>query len=121
MSIIECPLAERSLTYVWRAVCSLERLTPDRGVAALVDGHAVAVFGLRDGSLHAIDDLDPCSGAGVLSRGLVGDHDGVVTIASPLHKQRFDLASGRCLDADARVRVHDVHVIDGVVHVRLAP
>jgi nitrite reductase (NADH) small subunit len=81
----------------------------------------VAVFLLIDGSIHVVDNIDPCSGANVLSRGLVGDVDGVPTVASPLYKQRFELPTGRCLDAEASVRVHDAHVIDGVVHVRLAP
>ncbi|MFV0306146.1 MAG: nitrite reductase small subunit NirD [Desertimonas sp.] len=110
----------RPLTLTWVVVCPVARLTPDRGVAALVDGRAVAVFRLADGSLHAIDNLDPCSGVSLLSRGIVGDAGGVVTVASPMYKQRFDLATGRCLDADVGVDVHDVHVIDGVVVVRLA-
>jgi nitrite reductase (NADH) small subunit len=101
-------------------VCPLGRLTPDRGVRALVDGVAVAVFLLTDGSLHAIDDVDPCSGTSVLSRGLVGDAGGVATVASPMYKQRFALTTGRCLDAEAVVRVHAAEVLDGVVHVRLA-
>jgi nitrite reductase (NADH) small subunit len=111
---------DRPLTYVWVPVYPIDRLTPDRGVAALADGHAVAVFLLSDGTIHVLDNIDPCSGASVLSRGLVGDVAGVATVASPLYKQRFELAKGRCLDADVSVRVHDAHVIDGVVHVRIA-
>ena len=101
-------------------VCPIGRFTPDRGGAALVDGIAVAVFLLADGSWHAIDNVDPVSGASVLSRGIVGEVDGVTTVASPMYKQRFVLSTGECLDADVRVRVHEVHPVDGVVHVRLA-
>ena len=55
----------------------------------------------------------------MLSRGLVGDAGGVPTIASPLYKQRFDLRTGRCLDADVEpLSVHDVEVHDGAVVVR---
>lgn len=101
-------------------VCPLDRLLPDRGVAALVDGTAVALFRLSHGELLAIDNLDPISGASVLSRGIVGDVDGVPTVASPLYKQRFDLRTGRCLDDGAfSVRAHDVHCEGEVVHVRL--
>jgi len=104
----------------WTLICALERLTPDRGVAALVDGRAVAIFLLADGSLHAIDNVDPISGASILSRGLIGDVDGTPTVASPMFKQRFDLACGRCIDAvDVAVQVHDVGLHDGAVHVRL--
>jgi nitrite reductase (NADH) small subunit len=106
----------------FHAVCRLDRLTPDRGVAALVEGTAVAVFLLSGGELHAVDDVDPISGASVLSRGLVGDAGGVPTVASPLFKQRYDLRTGRCLDDQAvAVRVHEVRCVAGMVHVRLRP
>ena len=114
MSVVERPVGQ------WVAICALDRLTPERGVAALVDGRAVAVFRLSSGELYAVDDRDPCSGASVLSRGLVGDVDGTPTVASPLYKQRFDLRTGACLDANVTgLGVHHVAVVDGVVHVRL--
>jgi nitrite reductase (NADH) small subunit len=106
----------------WVEVCPLDRLTPNRGVAALVGGRALALFLLADGSLHAIDNIDPISGASVLSRGIVGDADGSPTVASPMYKQRFDLRSGRCLDRDhTTVATHDVRERDGNVEVRLQP
>ena len=105
-----------------RAVCALDCLVPERGVAALLDDVPVAVFRLWSGAVVAIDNIDPVTGASVLSRGIVGDAGGVPTVASPLYKQRYDLRTGRCLDDEhARVRVHDVRVIDGVVHVALQP
>jgi nitrite reductase (NADH) small subunit len=104
----------------WTAVCPASALVPDRGVCALVDGRAVAVFLCGTGLVHAVDDRDPCSGASVLSRGLVGDADGVPTVASPMYKQRFDLRTGRCLDADVTpLAVHDVRIVDGEVQVRV--
>lgn len=104
----------------WTAVCPLAAILPDTGVTALVDGVQVAVFALSDGSVHCLDAHDPCSGANVLGRGIVGDVDGVDVVASPVHKQRFVLSSGRCLDADAAVVTHAVRVVDGRVEVRLA-
>ena len=103
-----------------QAVCPLASLSAGRGVAALVEERPIAVFLLADGSLHAIDNVDPCSGASVLSRGVVGEADGITTIASPMFKQRFDLRTGRCLDRDASVAVHDISCVDGIVRVRLA-
>ena len=104
----------------WATVCDVERLTQDRGVAALVNGRGVAIFRLSGGQLHAIDNDDPCSGASVLSRGIVGDVDGEPTVASPMYKQRFELRTGRCLDADTSVGVHEIRAVDGIVEVRLA-
>lgn len=111
-------LIERTTTYA--PICAVDRLTPDRGVAALVDGLPVAVFLLGTGELVAIDNLDPISGASVLSRGIVGEVEGITTVASPLYKQRFDLHTGRCLDDETvHVSIHDVRVVDGTVEVRL--
>ena len=102
-------------------ICEARRLTVNRGVAALVDGRAIAVFALADGSLAAIDNIDPCSGANVLSRGIIGDVDGTPTVASPMYKQRFDLFSGRCLDVEGvRVDVHLATIVDDMIVVQLS-
>jgi nitrite reductase (NADH) small subunit len=103
-----------------QAVCPLACLAPGRGVAALVDRRPIAVFLLADGSLHAVDNVDPCSGAGVLSRGVIGEAEGVPTVASPMFKQRFDLRTGQCLDADVTIAVHQVRCVEGIVRVRLS-
>ncbi|MFI8927448.1 nitrite reductase small subunit NirD [Streptomyces sp. NPDC053474] len=93
----------------WLTVCAASLLTPGRGVAVLLpDGRRqAAVFLDRYGRVYAIDNRDPFSGAAVLSRGLLGSADGRVYVASPLLKQRFDLATGQCLDDDdVRVGVY---------------
>ena len=113
-------VVERTVSFI--PICAVERLTPDRGVAALIGETAIAVFLLSTGELHAIDNVDPISGASVLSRGIVGDVDGSPTVASPLYKQRFELRTGRCLDADhVSVAVHETRQVDGTVEVRLRP
>lgn len=104
-------------------ICPIDRIVPDRGVAALVQGHPVAVFLLSDGLLAAVDHIDPFADAPVMARGLVGSHEGRTTVASPLLKQRFDLVTGQCLDSDDRTKnlaVHTAFVADGWVYVRLA-
>ncbi|RDG35414.1 nitrite reductase (NAD(P)H) small subunit [Streptomyces corynorhini] len=83
----------------WFAVCEPSALTPGRGVAVLLPGgRQAAVFLDRAGVPYAVANQDPFSGAYVLSRGLTGTHEGRFFVASPLLKQRFDLATGRCLD-----------------------
>lgn len=102
-------------------VCTLDDLEVERGRAALIDGEQVALFLLPDGTVHAVDNLDPYSDAHVISRGIVGTRGDVPTVASPLHKQVFDLRTGECLDtqgkSDARLRVWPVAVIAGTVYV----
>jgi len=68
----------------------------------------------------AIGNVDPFSGAAVLSRGIVGDRGGVPTVASPVYKQVFDLRTGRCLDDPAvTVPTYPVRVHDGLVEIGL--
>ena len=101
----QTPVIQLAVDGTWFTVCALSRLTPGRGVAALLpDGGQVALFVDRAGSAYAIDNRDPFTGAYVLSRGLVGSVAGRPFVASPLLKQRFDLATGACLDDD-EVRV----------------
>lgn len=105
----------------WTPVCRRDDLIADRGVCALVGERQVAIFFLSGGELFALDNIDPICGAAVLSRGLVGSAGDVLTIASPMYKQRFDLRTGRCLDAeDVAVAVHSVRVHDGWVEVLVA-
>ena len=79
-------------------MCAYDELLPERGVAALVGPAQVAVFRTFDGSLHAVGQPGPFTGAFVLSRGIVGTRGESPTVASPLHKQVFDLRTGACLD-----------------------
>jgi nitrite reductase (NADH) small subunit len=102
----------------WIAVCRYDDLIPERGVAALVDGEAVALFRTHDGALHALSNLDPFSNASVLSRGIVGDRGGRPMVASPIYKQVFELATGMCLDdPTVSVRTYPVRLVDGIVEV----
>jgi nitrite reductase (NADH) small subunit len=105
----------------WTAVCRYEDLLPERGAAALLGDQQVALFRSATGEVHAIGNIDPFTGAAVLSRGIVGSRGDVPTVASPLHKQVFDLRTGWCLDdsGDGLVSVptYDVRVRGGIVEV----
>jgi NAD(P)H-dependent nitrite reductase small subunit len=100
-------------------ICRIEDIVPDTGVAALVGGEQVAVFRI-DQEIYAIGNRDPFSGANVLSRGIVGDLKGELVVASPVYKQHFSLATGRCLeDAAVAVPVYRAWVEDGFVAVAM--
>ena len=102
----------------WTAVCRYDELLPERGVAALIGAGQVALFRAFDGSLYAIGNQDPFTGACVLSRGIVGTRGDIPTVASPLHKQVFDLRTGACLDDQTvSVPVFAVRERDGQVEV----
>ncbi len=96
----------------WVAVCGTDVLSAGRGAAVLLpDGEQAALFMDRSGTVYAIGNRDPFTGAYVLARGLLGSAAGRPFVASPLLKQRFDLATGACLDDDeVSVPVYAVRV-----------
>jgi len=103
-------------------VCRLDDIVPDEGVAALVDGEQVAIFRLDDDSVHAVGNFDPFSHANVLSRGIVGDLNGELVVASPVYKQHFSLRTGRCVEDEiVRIPVYHARIEDGHVVVEPRP
>ena len=91
-------------------VCRLDDILPDTGIAALVDGEQIAIFRI-DQKIYAIGNRDPFSGANVLSRGIVGDLNGELVVASPVYKQHFSLLTGQCIeDASVSVPVYRARV-----------
>jgi nitrite reductase (NADH) small subunit len=111
-------------TQEFTAVCKVTDLEVERGATALVHGQAVAIFRTHEDEIFALGNYDPFARASVLARGIVGTRGDVPFVASPMHKQAFDLRTGKCLDdAATTVPTYDVRVIDGVVHVgpRLTP
>jgi nitrite reductase (NADH) small subunit len=99
---------------IWTAACRYDFLIPNRGVGVLLsDGSQVALFRLQDGALAAVGNIDPFSGAAVMSRGIVGDRAGRPTVQSPIKKQAFALDDGTCLD--------DPNVALPVYRARLTP
>ncbi len=85
-------------TLNWTAVCAVADILPNTGVCALVGDRPVAVFRIGEDRFYAIDNVDPKSGASVLSRGLVGNLGEHTVVASPLYKNHFDLTTGACLE-----------------------
>jgi nitrite reductase (NADH) small subunit len=103
----------------WTTVCALAQIPPNSGVCALVGGEQVAVFRVGTGAeVYAIANYDPFSQAFVLSRGIVGDRNGIPKVASPIYKQNFNLLTGQCLDDQAiAVPSYPVRVVDDQVQV----
>lgn len=117
---------DQQSTSAWIELCSVEDLVPERGVAALLPAldadhpaQQIALFRTFDGAVFATQQLDPYSEAFVMSRGIVGDYKSAPTVASPVYKQVFDLATGVCVNPQSRDRrnlaVYPVEVHAGVV------
>ncbi|BBW99228.1 nitrite reductase (NAD(P)H) small subunit [Mycolicibacterium moriokaense] len=104
---------------VWTTACAYDDLMPCRGVGVLLPGGVqAALFRLDDASLYAVGNIDPFSGAAVISRGIVGDRGGRPTVQSPIKKQAFGLDDGICLDdPDVALPVYPTRVVDGDVQI----
>lgn len=120
----------------WERACLLADLFPERGAAALFGDVQIALFRLPDddaygghaGRVYAVQNLDPFSAANVMSRGIVGTRAGEPTVAAPVYKQVFSLATGTCLamadkspkdDLQADLVAYPVEVREDVIYVGL--
>jgi len=105
----------------WIDICDVSVIPPFSGVAALVCGEQIAIFRLgSDNEVYAVSNYDPFSHANVISRGIVGDRNGVVKVASPIYKQSFSLVTGDCLDdSSVRLLTLPARVVNNVVQVGL--
>ena len=105
----------------WTTICQDEQLSANLGICALVGAYQVAVFRVKD-QVFALDNFDPFSGVNVISRGIVGDLQGHLVVASPIYKQHFDLTTGQCLEDDTvSLNVFPVRVHKGAIQVKPAP
>jgi len=104
----------------WQRIARLADLPEDRGVAVLIDDEPIALYHLAGGSVFAVSHIDPKTAMPVMARGLIGSKDQQVFVASPLHKERYDLRTGQCLDDDSlHLRVYALQVDDGDVLLRV--
>ena len=103
-------------------ICKLDDIIPETGVCALVGGEQVAIFRTHHDEVYAMHNFDPFSKANVISRGLLGsceiDWQKVRYVASPMYKQRFELATGKCIDDDqVALKSYAVTVSHGAVFI----
>ena len=106
-------------TEQWLTVCQVTDIEPNTGVCALINNEQVAIFRIGETEeVYAIGNFDPFSKAYVLSRGIIGDRNGILKVASPIYKQNFNLKTGECLDDESvNVPSYPVKVVDGSIQV----
>lgn len=106
---------------MWESVCNIEDLLPNIGACALVNDQQVALFRVKGEQLdqiYAVGNYCPYGKANVISRGLVGDLQGRIVVASPLYKQHYALETGQCLEDDSlALPTYAVRVEGNVVQV----
>lgn len=85
------------------------------GTCVKVNDIQIAIFHLpTDGQWYAVQNYNPINQRMVLSRGIVGDKNGVPYIACPLHKHHYSLETGLCLtDANYSLQTFPIKEEDG--------
>ena len=96
----------------WLDICSTDDLVDYSGISAMINGQQIAIFYVPDAepSVYALDNFCPAANANVLARGMVGDINGELVVASPIYKEHFSLTTGQCLEKPLSVRVWPVNV-----------
>lgn len=104
----------------WHRVCAVADLEPAWGEAALIAGRQVAVFRMVSGEVFAVGQEDPATGAHVMARGITGSRGARPTLASPLHKEVYDLRTGECLGTPGlRLPTFGTRIVGGYIEVEL--
>ncbi|WP_400999102.1 nitrite reductase small subunit NirD [Agromyces sp. GXQ0307] len=106
------------LTTDWVPACGVADLEPGWGEVALVGARMVALVRVEGDEVYAVDHHDPHTGAPVMARGIVGSRGDRPTIASPLHKEVYDLGTGECFtDPSLGLRTYRTRVVGGMIQV----
>lgn len=102
----------------WLTICPLNDLIPFIGARALLGKRQIALFRVAMEKVYALGAYDPFSDAAVLSRGIVGDVQGQLVVASPIYKHHFNLKTGRCLEKPSvGVPAYKTRIVDDQVQV----
>ncbi|PCI62186.1 MAG: nitrite reductase (NAD(P)H) small subunit [Gammaproteobacteria bacterium] len=115
----------------WLSICQIDDILPNMGCCALVttasnQAQQIAIFRINsltsEEQLFALDNYCPFSQANVISRGIVGDLDDKIVVASPLYKQHFELSSGQCLEDETMfLNTYAVRLNGSTVELALSP
>ncbi|GGI84959.1 nitrite reductase small subunit NirD [Pseudarthrobacter scleromae] len=112
--------AVSGITGGWHSVCPVEDLEIAWGEAALVAGRQIALFRTGATEVFAVAHEDPATGAHVMARGILGSRGERPTIASPLHKEVYDLETGECFSTPGlAIATFRTRISDGMVEVEL--
>ncbi|WP_139416889.1 nitrite reductase small subunit NirD [Agromyces laixinhei] len=107
-------------TATWEPTCGVDDLEPGWGEVALLGRAQVALLRLDEEEVYAVDHHDPHTGAPVMARGIVGSRGDRPTIASPLHKEVYDLGTGECFtDGALALRTYRTRIVGGMIEVEL--
>lgn len=104
----------------WFKVAQTDKFPKEGGIAVKYQDTEIAVFNFTSQEKwYAISNLCPHKQEMLLSRGMIGDKNGIPKVACPIHKKQFSLESGECLDDSScgNVKVYPIKVEDDFVFI----
>ena len=120
LGALEAGIDEAMVTGGWHSVCPVEDLELSWGEAALIAGRQVAIFRTGANEVFAVAHEDPATGAHVMARGILGSRGTRPTIASPLHKEVYDLETGECFSTPGlSLATFRTRIAEGIVEIEL--
>lgn len=104
---------------VWFKAAPISAFPKDGGACVKYKNLQIAVFNFeRLNTWYACQNLSPEKEEMVLSRGMIGDHNGVPKVACPLHKKTFSLETGENLNGDLdAIAIYPVKINEGYVYI----
>lgn len=104
----------------WVRACRVDDLEPSWGEAVLLRMRQIALFLLGPREVYAVAHEDPAGGAPVMARGIVGSRGDRPTVASPLHKEVYDLGTGECFtDPGLALTTFRTRIVGGFIEIEL--
>jgi nitrite reductase (NADH) small subunit len=86
---------------VWFKAGTISDFTDNGGSCIKYKDKQIAVFNFkRENKWYACQNLCPHKLEMVLSRGMIGDENGVPKVSCPMHKKAFSLENGENLNGD---------------------
>ena len=104
--------AVKQMKNEWVDICSTADLVDYSGISAMINGQQIAIFYVPNAepTVYALDNFCPSALANVLARGIIGDVNGELVVASPIYKEHFSLTTGQCIEKPLSVRVWPVSI-----------
>ena len=104
---------------VWFKAAHVDQFPENGGACIKYKDKQIAVYNFtRKNTWHACQNLCPHKLEMVLSRGMIGDENGLPKVACPIHKKTFSLETGENLNGDLDpISTYPVKVENNIVYV----
>lgn len=108
--------------YTWVKATHVDNVPENGGVCVKIDDRQIALFNFQSrGEWYACQNMCPHRMQMILSRGMLGDKQGIPKVACPFHKKTFSLCTGENLDGEEySIQTYPVRIDGKIVYIGLA-